>query len=343
MLGTFMNALAGTGKWKVREVYLHNKQKLQAGEIVVSVYDLDKLKQTGLPTGLRFGIAAEEESVICQCCEKEDLTEPQFVVKLLSLKCFCSDGWRVYILRRMNQTEASLPVIYRRAKNELGTAYHNLRSYPGDDFVRECYASQNVVDNCLNDTRIGQHWWTPLYYNVKELQTELARAVHESIGAKISLPKPPENLNVACLHFRHHGIMIEDGWVIHFARCRVPNQTNQVKLDSLETFCNITPYAEPGEACEYKNDVEYKRVIHRNRAVWLLFHSEEWGKYNLFTNNCEHFSRFCKVGRRESAQVRNGVAQAAITALTFLTPGGFTTKIVAALGSIVIFKKTIPR
>ena len=145
------------------------------------------------------------------------------------------------------------------------------------------------------------------------------------------------------LHFQHHGILIEDNWVIHFARCRVPDNSNQIKLDTLDTFCNITPYAEPGGPCDYKEDTEYKRILHRNRAVWILFHAKEWGSYNLFTNNCEHMSRACKVGRKQSAQVTNGVAQTALAALGLLFPGSIAARLAAMLGITAARKKLLPQ
>ena len=41
-------------------------------------------------------------------------------------------------------------------------------------------------------------------------------------------------------------------------------------------------------------------------ARYYSNHPEEWKKYNLFTNNCEHFVQFCATGKKRSNQVMLG-------------------------------------
>lgn len=194
--------------------------------------------------------------------------------------------------------------IHERAARYVGNLYLNLRSYPGDDFVHECIWGRSISEQCETDESIGQHWWTPLYYTANEL-VELA-----SDALRTHLPPVlPESLNPELLHFVHHGISIESGWLIHFATSRVPENKNRIKLDTIATFCDITPQAEPGGPLFYKRDTAFTREQTRNRAVWILFHEKEWGKYNLIWNNCEHFCRMCKVGRKESRQVQKAVGK----------------------------------
>ena len=58
------------------------------------------------------------------------------------------------------------------------------------------------------------------------------------------------------------------------------------------------------EAREY-NEIELKKLLPKdeiiNRAKSLL--GTGLGKYNLITNNCEHFSNYCAFGVKESTQV----------------------------------------
>lgn len=338
MLGTFMKGLTGDSELKLEAIYPFAAHHLPAGLPLVAVENLETLRDNGLPTGMRFGIATTNRQIIRQECQCTNMEQPEFEVIREELKDFCPDGWKL-VVPEANGQGLDLPQIHSRAVREIGTCYQVLRSYPGDDFVSECVTGTPASSLCRTYEAIGQHWRTPLYYNVEELQTELSNTLRDKFGISLSLRQPPANMNVEVLHFQHHGILIEDNWVIHFARCRVPDNSNQIKLDTLDTFCNITPYAEPGGPCDYKEDTEFKRLLHRNRAVWILFHAKEWGSYNLFTNNCEHMSRACKVGRKQSAQVMNGVARAALTALSFLLPGRLPARIAIALGGNILFKE----
>lgn len=36
--------------------------------------------------------------------------------------------------------------------------------------------------------------------------------------------------------------------------------------------------------------------------AWELYKGDNFGEYDLFNNNCEHFATFCRTGIRASAQ-----------------------------------------
>lgn len=336
MLGFFMNALEGRGAFSLSTATKATVQSLPCGTPLVAVQSPTTLRETGLPTGMQFGILSENSRIICQRYIEGNMFTPRFRIERISLSEFCPRGWTLF---RIQQAEDmfDLQKTYRKTKYTIGDVYQTLRSFPGDDFVAECLSnrmSSAIIQPC---DCTGQHWWTPLHFKADEL----TKLLEDALGTAI--PKlPGKSPNPVMLKLQHHGIAIESGWVIHFASCRVPDKTNQVKLDTLDTFCNITPYAEMGGACPYKTDTAHTRILHRNRAVWILFHAAEWGKYNILCNNCEHLCRMCKVGRKQSAQVKKKVGSLAIEAGTWAIPGGKIVKGIASFGLPFILEQLFP-
>lgn len=321
-----MQALEGIGDMVVSKVPFSEMRKLTAGTPVVAVQDACSLQQFGLSTEMRFGITSHDARVIWQSCLCNDMHDPRFEITSSPISTFCPIGWTLFSIDYKGDKTYDLNTVHSRAERAAGDIYLNLRSYPGDDFVYECLFSLTVIERCEVDSSIGQHWWTPLYYTANEL-LELAE---EATGVK--LPKLlPGSLNPELLHFIHHGIAIESNWVIHFATSRVPEKKNRVKLDTIATFCDITPNTEPGGPLPYKRDTHASRAMARNRAVWIYCHEQEWGKYNLVWNNCEHMSRMCKVGYKESRQVQKTVGKIVIAGGGTLFPQTKIIKI-AALG-----------
>ena len=334
-----MSSLSGNGSIKFTNIPATDLHTQPVGMLCVAVEHAARLQNTGLPCRIQFGILTTNGQIIVQQCTVEDLHNPQFKIKKVALEAFCPTLWSLYVPE--NATELyNLKQAHRKALQELGTLHQYLRSYPGDDFTAECLFGERSVLEYIRTGNTGQHWWTPLYYKIDEIQQELTSAIKSYTRIKLPTFKTPDKMNVELLHFKHHGITIEDNWVIHFARCRVPDYSNRIKLDTLQTFCDITPNTEPGAACEYKNETEQKRLQHRNRAVWHLFHAEQLGSYNFLWNNCEHFSRLCKVGKKQSAQVKNGIVDTALAVLPYLIPvGGILAKIIASLGLPIVKEK----
>lgn len=73
MLGTFMNALEGTGDMTVSKVPFDKLQSMAAGAPVVAVQNIRDLQQFGLSSGIHFGIASHNAKVIFQECRCNDM------------------------------------------------------------------------------------------------------------------------------------------------------------------------------------------------------------------------------------------------------------------------------
>ncbi|MCX8037950.1 MAG: lecithin retinol acyltransferase family protein [Candidatus Sumerlaeia bacterium] len=103
--------------------------------------------------------------------------------------------------------------------------------------------------------------------------------------------------------YYHHGIEVENGKVVHFIGEPLSKSNAKIRQTSMEVFLK------GGE----KEVVEYSKsdppgVVVR-RALSRLGESG----YDLFSNNCEHFARWCKTGKHESEQVRAATAGAGAT------------------------------
>ena len=110
----------------------------------------------------------------------------------------------------------------------------------------------------------------------------------------------------------HFGIACSDKEVIHFTGLSGDDITNpeniKIRKTSLDQF-------ERGDQIEildnWYSPFASKDVLKRAEAY--LESSFFRGKhYNFFTNNCEHFARYCYFGEATSSQVENGLTAAAV-------------------------------
>jgi hypothetical protein len=90
--------------------------------------------------------------------------------------------------------------------------------------------------------------------------------------------------------YQHHGIDCGDGTVIHYYK---GEGEPVVRQTTYETFARGNPVYTKDQPVAYVAD----RVIERAQSRF----GER--RYNLLTNNCEHFATWCKTGRSESAQL----------------------------------------
>ena len=273
---------------------------LKAGMPVVAVAGMAQLHRLGLPSALHFGVATGEGSVICRRCVKEDRDSPRFEVKEIPIRDFLMPDAELYPC--VGAPAGDINAL-RRARWFLDTDRDNkerrnkLHSYPGDDFVAECLQGDIDWMKLLeDDPYAGQHWCTP--FKIEELRNLLSKP--------IDFISPDKLLDTF-----HHGISIESGQVIHFSTCRLPKgERAQIKTDSREDFLSWGKDIGDGGPVKYEKETPEQRLVARHRAVWIFCHAQEWGEYDLGTNNCEHFSRYCRVGKKQSRQVKTKALEA---------------------------------
>ena len=101
--------------------------------------------------------------------------------------------------------------------------------------------------------------------------------------------------------YYHHGIYCGEDMVIHLWDRQGNKKHARVQRTSLQAFVEgctqeeVTP-----EIILYENGVCYEPEEVVRRAESKLGET----KYNLASNNCEHFATWCKTGRHKSSQVR---------------------------------------
>lgn len=301
---------------------------LKPGSIVVAVADMQQLRDTGLPCSLRFGITTETGEIICQWCECEmsEIPEaPRFTIKKLDIETFTEGGRQLYVFPYSGKREQRLVLL--EAKMRMDISYSVLRSYPGDDFVAECLTGLSSEELVEKEKKVGQHWWTPLQMTLRQGLKWL--------GVDVPDGWLPQAADVQVFDQTHHGIAIEGDQVIHFSTRRVPGGANRIKTDSLKEFRSIGDDDRSGSPVKYKEETPEQRLRCRNRAVWIFCHADSWGSYNLMDNNCEHFSRYCRVGRKESRQVLSAAMEALGSLISVLPRSVPFRPLIMALGILM--------
>jgi hypothetical protein len=111
-------------------------------------------------------------------------------------------------------------------------------------------------------------------------------------GDEITVPTEASRL------VSHHGIYVggPENSVIHFSG--FDPQSATLKKDTWEEFRQGRPVSKveypPGECRPNEETV---------KTVYLLLENvEAYPTYHLLTNNCEHFARLCKTGKKGSVQ-----------------------------------------
>ena len=291
MLGIFLQELS---RGAVRKVHAAD---LRRGQVALSLRNGVDLNRNGLPQDIQFGIVSEKGRIICQCCSGSEIETALFRVRELSAEAFMHGGRELYVMNFPDARDEE--EVYRCAAQRTGKTLEDLRSFPGDDFVAECVWGQSMEE--LFEGRfpqIGRHWVTKIELKPSEIL--------EWLG--VSLEKPAALID-ACVpdcflpDLTHHGIVIEGEQVIHFSSCRLGRDECRIKVDSKRDFMSWKSGKSDGGQVAYASESVRDRMLCRNRAVWVFSHATQWGKYNLQSNNCEHFCRYCRVGVRGSRQV----------------------------------------
>jgi hypothetical protein len=94
--------------------------------------------------------------------------------------------------------------------------------------------------------------------------------------------------------YKHHGIYSGDGRVIHYAG-GVRYQQGRIEEISLQDFVgNRSVYA-----CRAPDSLRAEDIVRRARSRLGEC------RYDLFTNNCEHFCNWCQLGEPRSQQIES--------------------------------------
>ena len=296
ILGHFLKAIAEKAPQAISEA--------TPGTPVVAASNMKELSETGLPAILRFGIVSAPGRIICRRCVSGDIDSASFCVEELASEDFLADGCRLYPCEGAPSATGD-PLA--RAQARLGEQTKALLSYTGDDFVAECLTGETTEELLRRSPNAGQHWCTPFRITPKEVFTLINHYSPMSIDEKkfiSTLEKYVPNFSgMSLLDQTHHGIAIEAEQVIHFSSCRLSEDVARIKTDSIENFMLWRTGTREGGPVVYKEETPAQRLTSRNRAIWVFCHASEWGEYQLLTNNCESFSRYCRVGKKESRQV----------------------------------------
>jgi len=132
-----------------------------------------------------------------------------------------------------------------------------------------------------------------------------------------------DHVKVYRVGYWHHGIDIGDGTVVHYTGEPGKKENAFVKRTTMEEFLDSGKI----EVVEYDFADSVSIVV--NRALERIGKKE----YNLFTNNCEHFARFCKTGELKSEQVEDVIASTSgATSVAAGTYGGIA--VASSAGSV---------
>ncbi|MBQ5666278.1 MAG: lecithin retinol acyltransferase family protein [Akkermansia sp.] len=290
--------------------------ELRPGMAVVGVSDARQLERYGIAGTIQFAIVSDNGTLIYQSCLGNDINSCGFSIQDSSVQFFKKQYGELYIYHIENELppEQVLQQAKDRMRKQLDTPLTGLRSYVGDDFVDECLTGGNVLEQIEQDASAGQHWQVPLNIDVKLVARQL------KAHPKIQRMLKKKILNPTVHEGTHHGIALEAGQMLHFSTCRTPDDSNRLKLDPQTIFHNISHTSMNGTAVVYKEETTEMRLLSRNRAVWWLFHAEAWGEYCIFSNNCEHFSRYCREGKKRSIQVAKAFVQFIISVAPMAIP-----------------------
>ncbi len=115
-----------------------------------------------------------------------------------------------------------------------------------------------------------------------------------------SIPAPGDIIYADRGLYKHYGVYIGEGQVIHFAGPK-GHETNPVLADVIQT--SIKDFLKRDSLCIQEDDGREPLPVIEiiQRAKTRLGKCK--GTYNLAGNNCEHFANWCRYGTNESHQV----------------------------------------
>jgi hypothetical protein len=115
------------------------------------------------------------------------------------------------------------------------------------------------------------------------------------------------NASFLGIPFWHHGILVGDGTVIHYASS-AQKSGGKVKRVMLKTFSG-------GRKVFVLNYLNQDPETTVRRAIERLNETD----YHLTENNCEHFARYCKTGNSVSEQKCSAMYLACMAGLALIS------------------------
>ena len=95
-------------------------------------------------------------------------------------------------------------------------------------------------------------------------------------------------------HYKHHGIYIGHGQVIHVSGSIREKRDPEVRESDLSTFLN-------GGILRRRN---YKKRLPAFETIRIAKKQLHYKHFSIVRNNCEHFATYCVTGKKKSRQVR---------------------------------------
>lgn len=97
--------------------------------------------------------------------------------------------------------------------------------------------------------------------------------------------------------FRHYGIDLGDGTIVHFR-----GKLHYIHANAWIQRTDYDGFAQGGQIC-YADDVRLAFSQDRIMDRALSQVGSDFGGYHFLCNNCEHFANWCACGKRISRQV----------------------------------------
>lgn len=122
--------------------------------------------------------------------------------------------------------------------------------------------------------------------------------------------------------YTHHGVEVDDAMVIHFTGTPGSKRDAIIRRDSLDTFAN-------GGVVQVRR---YEQRVDATESVERAESKLGESGYHLYSNNCEHFARWCVTDKHKSGQVAGVNATGGVIASSSAAAAGGV-GVVSAVGA----------